>query len=162
MVLLMKLLMIIFFCKNVQNISFVQENESMSSYGVLRGLHFQLPPFSQSKLVRVIQGSILNVSVDLRRKSATFGKYFSIRLSDNNKQLFIPRGFAHGFISFSEHTIVNYKCDNYYCKDSESGIAWNDPELNIDWEIDSSKIIMSEKDLLNPYLKDIILKIITI
>lgn len=130
---------------------FLQDNESKSSYGVLRGLHFQNNPKAQAKLVRVVEGEVLDVVVDIRKGSPTFGKYFSIRLSaQNKKQLFIPHGFAHGFVVLSETCLFQYKCDQYYSKQDESGILYNDPTLNIDWEIDMSKVIVSDKDKLQP------------
>lgn len=125
--------------------TFVQDNESLSQKGVLRGLHLQKPPFAQAKLVRVIQGSILDVAVDLRKDSETFGKYFKHVLSgENKKQLYIPVGFAHGFLCLENNTILNYKCSTYYNADSEASIFWKDPELNIDWEI--KKPILAKKD----------------
>ena len=131
----------------VINIVFVQDNESKSNRGVIRGLHFQAPPFEQTKLVRCICGNILDVAVDLRTSSKTYGKFFSIELSsENNKQLFVPKGFAHGFQVLSETAIVNYKVDNYYNPKSDSGIIWNDKDLSIDWNLDL-KPILSEKDL---------------
>ena len=129
------------------NIVFVQDNESKSYKGVIRGLHFQAPPFDQTKLVRCVSGNILDVAVDLRTNSKTYGKSFSIELSsENNKQLFVPKGFAHGFQVLSEIAIVNYKVDEYYNPDSDSGIIWNDKDLLIDWNLDI-KPILSEKDL---------------
>ena len=137
------------------NLKFVQDNQSMSSYGVIRGLHYQLNPFAQSKLVRVLQGKILDVAVDLRKGSATYGDHFSVELSsDNQKQLFIPAGFAHGFSVLSETAIVLYKCDQFYNKESEGGIRFNDPTLSIEWGIPSGKEIISEKDLPLPLFKD--------
>ena len=131
----------------VTNIVFVQDNESKSDKGVIRGLHFQAPPFEQTKLVRCISGNILDVAVDLRTSSKTYGKFFSIELSsENNKQLFVPKGFAHGFQVLSEIAIVNYKVDKYYNPDSESGLIWNDKDLSIDWNLDL-KPILSKKDL---------------
>ena len=132
-------------------IDFVQDNESMSSYGTLRGLHYQLPPYAQAKLVRVHKGEVLDVAVDIREKSDTYGQYFSVILSEENKkQFFIPRGFAHGFVVLSKIAIFSYKCDNYYNKQAEAGIIFNDPTLNIDWKIDISKIILSRKDAILP------------
>jgi len=131
----------------VINIVFVQDNESKSNKGVVRGLHFQLPPFEQTKLVRCVSGKILDVVVDLRTNSKTYGKSFSIELSsENNKQLFVPKGFAHGFQVLSEEAIVNYKVDNFYNTKSESGIIWNDKDLSIDWNRDI-KPVLSDKDL---------------
>ena len=131
----------------VINIVFVQDNESKSDKGVVRGLHFQFPPFEQSKLVRCVSGKIFDVAVDLRKNSKTYGKFFSIELSsENNKQLFVPKGFAHGFQVLSEIAIVNYKVDEYYNPDSDSGLIWNDKDLSIDWNLDL-KPILSKKDL---------------
>ncbi|MBQ4801430.1 dTDP-4-dehydrorhamnose 3,5-epimerase [Aquimarina sp. MMG015] len=128
-------------------IDFVQDNQSISSKGVLRGLHFQEGKYAQAKLVRVTKGSVLDVAVDLRPYSKTFGKYFSIELNDqNNYQLFVPRGFAHGFIVLSDKAVFNYKCDNYYYKEAESGIIFNDSDLGIDWKLESSEILLSAKD----------------
>lgn len=135
--------------------AFVQDNQSKSSYGVLRGLHYQLNPFSQAKLVRVISGEVLDVVVDIRHGSPTYGKHFSIVLSEDNKQqLYIPRGFAHGFVVLSETAEFFYKCDNFYSKDFDAGIIYNDPELNIDWKIDAAKLIVSEKDANLPLFKE--------
>jgi len=131
----------------VINIVFVQDNESKSHKGVVRGLHFQTPPFEQTKLVRCVSGNILDVAVDLRTNSKTYGKSFSIELSsENNRQLFVPKGFAHGFQVLSEIAIVSYKVDNYYNPDSDSGLIWNDKDLSIDWNLDL-KPILSKKDL---------------
>ena len=136
-------------CKTV----FVQDNESKSTYGVLRGLHFQKMPYAQSKLVRVVKGKVLDVAVDIRKGSPTFGKHVAVELSEDNKlQFFVPRGFAHGFIVLSEEAIFQYKCDNYYTPQSESGIMWNDPALNIDWQIPLEDVILSGKDKINPLL----------
>lgn len=130
-------------CKTV----FVQDNQSKSSYGVLRGLHFQKAPYSQSKLVRCIKGKVLDVAVDIRKGSPTFGKYVAVELSeDNHRQFFVPRGFAHGFAVLSDEAVFQYKCDNYYNKESEGSIAWNDESLTIDWKIDMDKVVLSEKD----------------
>ena len=130
------------------NINFVQDNQSLSQRGVLRGLHFQKGEFAQAKLVRVIKGKVLDVVVDIRKNSETFGQSFSIELSgENNKQLFMPRGFAHGFAVLEDNTIFFYKCDNYYHKDSEGGIIYNDESLNIDWILDKEEVILSEKDM---------------
>ena len=129
---------------------FVQDNQSFSSYGTIRGLHFQKPPYTQSKLVRVLQGKVFDVAVDLRKNSNTFGKWFGIELSNKNqKMLFIPRGFAHGFSVLSETVVFFYKCDNFYNKESEDGILLNDVDLSIDWKINSKDTIISEKDKLN-------------
>ncbi len=130
--------------------TFVQDNQSSSEFGVIRGLHFQSPPFAQSKLVRVLSGKILDVGVDIRRGSPTYGKVFSIELSaENKKQLFLPRGFAHGFSVLSEKAEVLYKCDGFYNKQSEGGILYNDPDLQIDWQIPAGKEKISDKDLTN-------------
>ncbi|MGC6438672.1 MAG: dTDP-4-dehydrorhamnose 3,5-epimerase [Flavobacteriaceae bacterium] len=135
-------------------VSFVQDNQSFSKKGVLRGLHFQKGEFAQAKLVRVIQGKVLDVAVDIRQNSPTFGQYHSVELSsDNNKQLFVPRGFAHGFVVLSDTATLSYKCDNYYNKEAEGGIVFNDPELDIDWGAPSVRLIISEKDLNLPQLK---------
>ncbi len=143
------------FFANVREIHFVQDNESKSSYGVLRGLHFQKPPFAQSKLVRVIKGAVLDVAVDIRVGSPTFGKYVAVELSaDNHRQFFIPRGFAHGFSVLSDEVIFQYKCDNFYAPQYEGAIAWNDPSLNIDWRIPADYVVLSEKDKKHPLLKD--------
>ena len=128
------------------NEDFVQDNQSVSSKGVLRGLHFQNPPYAQAKLVRVIEGSVLDVAVDLRKNSPTYGKHFSVILSEqNNKSFFIPKGFAHGFLSLEDNTVFNYKCSDYYNKESEGSLLWNDEDLKIDWQIDNP--LVSEKDL---------------
>ena len=143
------------FEEKVCKTTFVQDNESKSSYGVLRGLHFQKPPFAQSKLVRVIKGAVLDVAVDIRKGSPTFGQYVSVELTgENHRQFFIPRGFAHGFSVLSEEVIFQYKCDNFYSPQSEGAIAWNDPDLNIDWRIPAEKVVLSEKDSKHPRLKD--------
>lgn len=143
------------FFSKVREVHFVQDNESKSSYGVLRGLHFQKSPYAQSKLVRVIRGAVLDVAVDIRKGSPTFGRYFSMELSSENKlQLFIPRGFAHGFSVLSETAVFQYKCDNPYSPSEEAGIAWDDPDIGIDWKIPAGNIILSEKDMHHPLLKD--------
>lgn len=134
-----------------QEINFVQDNESASTKGVLRGLHYQIGEYAQSKLVRVIEGKVLDIAVDLRDGSKTFGQQFSIELSGTNKkQLFIPKGFAHGFIVLSDTAIFSYKCDNYYNKASEGGIIYNDKTLNIDWQLPESEFTISDKDLELP------------
>ena len=134
---------------------FVQDNESKSHYGVLRGLHYQTPPFTQTKIVRVLHGTILDVVVDIRKDSPTFGQHASIELSNENKyQLLIPRGFAHGFVVLSSEAVFAYKCDNYYSKEHDSGIAFNDPQLAIDWRLPSKDLIISDKDSKQPLLKD--------
>ncbi|MEG1555289.1 MAG: dTDP-4-dehydrorhamnose 3,5-epimerase [Bacteroidales bacterium] len=136
---------------------FVQDNQSLSQQGVVRGLHFQCPPYEQAKLVRVIQGSVLDVAVDIRKKSPTYGKYFSIVLSaDNFLQFYIPAGFAHGFVALEENTIFAYKCSQFYNKASEDSIRYDDPLLNIDWKIKAS--VISDKDLIGHYFKDFISK----
>ena len=143
------------FVEKVCNTRFVQDNESKSSYGVVRGLHFQLPPHAQSKLVRVVEGAVLDIAVDIRRGSPTFGKYVAIELSaENHRQLFIPRGFAHGFAVLSETAVFQYKCDNYYAPQSEGAIAWNDAEIGIDWLIPADKVILSAKDMAHPTLAE--------
>ncbi len=135
------------FEEKVAKTVFVQDNESKSRYGVLRGLHFQLPPYEQAKLVRVVSGKVLDVAVDIRPQSPTFGQHVSVELSDENKsQLFIPRGFAHGFAVLSETAVFQYKCDNYYAPDYEGGILWSDPSLGIDWKLPEKDIILSDKD----------------
>lgn len=144
------------FEEKVCKTTFVQDNESKSSYGVLRGLHFQKLPFAQSKLVRVISGAVLDVAVDIRMDSPTYGQYVSVELSgENHRQFFIPRGFAHGFSVLSEEVVFQYKCDNFYSPQSEGSIAWDDPDLNIDWRIPTDKVILSEKDKKHPGLKDL-------
>lgn len=143
------------FEQKVRKIDFVQDNESKSAYGVLRGLHFQKPPFCQSKLVRVIKGCVLDIAVDIRRGSPTFGQHVAIELSgENHRQLFIPRGFAHGFSVLSDEVVFQYKCDTFYAPHAEGAIAWNDPQLGIDWRLPNDAIILSEKDRHHPLLKD--------
>ncbi len=143
------------FEKQVFNTEFVQDNESESSYGVLRGLHYQLPPFSQSKLVRVISGEVLDIAVDIRKGSTTFGKHVAVKLSGKNKyQLFIPRGFAHGFVVLSDKAIFSYKVDNYYNAASEASIKFDDMELDIDWLLNSKDFKLSTKDIEAPLFKD--------
>lgn len=132
------------------NAHFVQDNQARSNFGVLRGLHYQRPPFAQAKLVRVIEGEVLDVAVDIREGSPSYGQTFTIKLSaENKRQFYIPRGFAHGYVVLSETAEFFYKCDNYYSKESEGGLLYNDPTLNIDWEIDLEKAILSEKDKVN-------------
>ena len=144
------------FEEKVRKINFVQDNESMSSYGVMRGLHFQRPPYTQSKLVRCVKGKVLDVAVDIRKNSPTYGKYVAVELSGENKrQLFIPRGFAHGFAVLSDEAIFAYKCDNIYMPSAERGIAFNDPDLNIDWRINHEQWNLSAKDTQQPAFKDI-------
>lgn len=138
------------FEEKVCKTTFVQDNQSKSSYGVLRGLHFQKPPHCQSKLVRCIKGAVLDVAVDIRKGSPTFGKHVAVELTEeNHRQLFVPRGFAHGFAVLSEEAVFQYKCDNFYCKESEGAIAWNDPEIGIDWRVPAEEVILSEKDKLS-------------
>lgn len=143
------------FTEKVCNTTFVQDNESKSSYGVLRGLHFQKPPYAQSKLVRVVKGAVLDVAVDIRRSSPTFGQHVAVELTeDNHLQFFIPRGFAHGFAVLTDEVIFQYKCDNFYAPQSEGALAWDDPDLGIDWRLPAEKVILSEKDRHHPRLKD--------
>lgn len=143
------------FREKVCNCHFVQDNEAKSSYGVVRGLHFQLPPHAQSKLVRVVKGKVLDIAVDIRKSSPTFGKHIAVELSDDNhRQVFIPRGFAHGYAVLSDEAIFEYKCDNYYAPESEGAIAWDDADLGIDWQIPAEKIILSEKDKHHPTLAE--------
>lgn len=143
------------FEEKVCKTTFVQDNQSCSSYGVVRGLHFQKPPYSQSKLVRVVEGAVLDVAVDIRKGSPTFGKHVAVELTaDNHRQLFIPRGFAHGFAVLSERVVFQYKCDNYYAPQSEGAIAYDDPALNIDWRIPADKAILSDKDKAHKPLAD--------
>jgi len=137
-------------------IDFVQDNQSMSEYGVLRGLHFQKGESAQAKLVRVLHGAVLDIAVDIRKGSPTFGQSYSVELTGTSEtQLFVPRGFAHGFVVLSETATFFYKCDNYYNKESEGGIAYNDPDLSIDWKVDPSAMILSDKDKLHPTLKQL-------
>ena len=139
-----------------KRVDFIQDNESKSTFGVLRGLHYQKGEYSQAKLVRVIQGKVLDVAVDIRRQSPTFGQHVAVELSGENKrQLYIPRGFAHGFSVLSETAVFAYKCDNFYCKEAEGGLCVNDPALGIDWQIDMSKANVLERDLNHPLLKDL-------
>ncbi len=143
------------FATQVREIRFVQDNESKSCYGVLRGLHFQKPPYAQSKLVRVVKGAVLDVAVDIRRGSPTFGKHVAVELTEeNHRQLFIPRGFAHGFVVLSDEAVFQYKCDSFYAPQHEGAIAWDDPDLAIDWKVPTEKLILSEKDRKHPRLKD--------
>jgi dTDP-4-dehydrorhamnose 3,5-epimerase len=143
------------FAANVREVKFVQDNESKSCYGVLRGLHFQKPPHAQSKLVRVVKGKVLDVAVDIRCGSPTFGRYVAVELSEeNHRQFFIPRGFAHGFVVLSEEAIFQYKCDDFYAPQCEGAIAWDDPDLGIEWGIPLEDVILSEKDKVHPRLKD--------
>ncbi|WP_228853125.1 dTDP-4-dehydrorhamnose 3,5-epimerase [Aegicerativicinus sediminis] len=148
-----------FFEKTGIATQFVQDNQSKSSVGVLRGLHFQQGGYAQAKLVRVIQGSVLDICVDLRPNSKTLGQYVSVVLSgDNFKQLYVPRGFAHGFVVLEDETIFSYKCDNFYNKNSEGGIIYNDPDIAIDWRIPEEKLILSDKDKHLPTLKEYLAK----
>lgn len=143
------------FDERVRPIRFVQDNESKSCYGVLRGLHFQKGMHSQSKLVRVVKGRVLDVAVDIRKGSPTFGQHVSCELTDeNHRQFFIPRGFAHGFAVLSEEAVFQYKCDNLYAPQSEGSIIWNDPALGIDWQVPADKVILSPKDKFHPTLAD--------
>ena len=136
-------------------INFVQDNESMSSYGVMRGLHFQRPPYTQSKLVRCVKGSVLDVAVDIRKGSPTYGKYEMCKLTeDNHRQFFVPKGMAHGFAVLSEEAIFQYKCDDFYHPEAEGAIAWNDPEIGIEWQLKESEVILSEKDKHHLFLND--------
>lgn len=143
------------FEEKVCRTTFVQDNQSKSSYGVLRGLHFQKPPYSQSKLVRCIKGAVLDVAVDIRKGSPTFGKYVAVELTeDNHRQFFVPRGFAHGFAVLTPEAIFQYKCDNFYNKESEGAVAWNDPQLAIDWRIPADKVLLSDKDKQSKNIAD--------
>ena len=138
---------------------FVQDNESKSSYGVVRGLHFQKPPHAQSKLVRVVKGAVLDVAVDVRRGSPTFGQHVAVELSaENHRQFFIPRGFAHGFVVLTDEVVFQYKCDEYYAPESEAAIAWDDQDLNIDWKVPAEAVVLSAKDRNHPTLKEFISK----
>ena len=146
------------FEEKVSKTVFVQDNESKSKYGVLRGLHYQLPPYTQAKLVRVVKGRVLDVAVDIRKGSPTFGKYVAVELSEENKlQFFLPKGFAHGFAVLSEEAIFQYKCDEYYAPDYEGAICFDDPDLGIDWRLPLEDIILSEKDKKHPRLRDAVL-----
>lgn len=137
------------------DVAFVQDNESKSCYGVLRGLHFQKPPYTQSKLVRVVKGKVLDVAVDIRKGSPTYGQHVAVELTeDNHRQFFVPRGFAHGFAVLSETAIFQYKCDDFYHPEAEGAIAWNDPDIAIEWPIPDGDVILSEKDKHHPCLKD--------
>lgn len=145
------------FDRLVRPIHFIQDNESKSVAGVVRGLHYQKPPFTQSKLVRVVKGRVLDVAVDIRKGSPTYGKHVAVELTeDNHLQFFIPRGFAHGFAVLSEEAIFQYKCDNFYHPESEGAIAWDDPNLHIDWKVPMQERILSEKDANHPLLEEII------
>ena len=143
------------FEEKVRKVNFVQDNESASSYGVMRGLHFQRPPFAQSKLVRCVKGRVLDVAVDIRKGSPTYGQHVAVELSeDNHRQFFVPRGFAHGFVVLSETAVFQYKCDNFYAPEADGGINIKDDTLKIDWQISMEKAILSEKDLKHLCLKD--------
>ena len=145
------------FEEKVSKTVFVQDNESKSKYGVLRRLHYQLPPYTQAKLVRVVKGRVLDVAVDIRKGSPTFGKHVAVELSEENKlQFFLPKGFAHGFAVLSEEAVFQYKCDEYYAPDHEGAIRYDDPELGIDWKLPVEDIILSEKDKKHPRLQDAI------
>ena len=144
------------FEQHIGPVEFIQDNESKSSYGVLRGLHYQKGDFSQAKLVRVIKGRVLDVAVDIRPSSPTFGQHVMVELSEENKrQFFIPRGFAHGFLVLSEEAVFTYKVDNVYAPQAEAGIRWDDPDLGIEWPIDPKEVLTSEKDLKQPRFSDI-------
>ena len=143
------------FDEKVRKINFVQDNESMSSYGVMRGLHFQRPPYTQSKLVRCVKGKVLDVAVDIRKGSPTYGQHVAVELSeDNHRQFFVPRGFAHGFAVLSDTAVFQYKCDNFYAPQADGGISIKDKSLGIDWKIPTDMVILSEKDTLHSCLKD--------
>lgn len=143
------------FDRYIPGVEFVQDNESKSLYGVLRGLHYQLPPFAQAKLVRVVTGRVLDVAVDVRKNSPTFGKYVALKISEENKrQVFIPKGFAHGFVVLSSEAVFQYKVDEYYAPEHERGIAFDDPNLNISWTLPDNKLLVSDKDKANPLLQD--------
>ena len=143
------------FDEKVRPVDFVQDNESRSSRGVMRGLHFQRPPFTQSKLVRCVKGSVLDVAVDIRKGSPTYGRHVAVELTeDNHLQFFVPRGFAHGFAVLSDVAVFQYKCDNYYAPQADGGISIRDTSLEIDWKIDPASAILSDKDLKHPVLKD--------
>ena len=140
----------------VAPVTFVQDNESRSTYGVLRGLHFQKPPYAQSKLVRVVKGVVLDVAVDLRKDSPTFGQYEQVLLSEDNKrQFFIPKGLAHGFVVLSPEAVFQYKCDNYYAPQAEGSVRWDDPQININWQLPLGDILLSEKDKKAPLLAEL-------
>ena len=145
------------FSEYVGPVSFVQDNESRSAYGVVRGLHFQKGEHAQAKLVRVISGRVLDVAVDLRPGSPTYGRHVAVELSgENHLQLFIPRGFAHGFSVLSEEAVFQYKCDNFYWRSSEGAVAWNDPDIGIDWKLPPEDVVLSAKDSHHPFLKDLL------
>ena len=139
---------------NELNMQFIQDNQAKSTYGVIRGLHYQLAPYSQTKLIRVLQGEIYDVAVDIRKNSPTFGKWLGVHLSEENqKQLLVPKGFAHGYSVLSKEAVILYKCDDSYNKESERGIMYNDPSINIDWKIDTNKSIISAKDKVLPVIE---------
>ena len=141
--------------EHVGKVDFVQDNQSKSGFGVLRGLHFQKPPFTQSKLVRVIDGVVLDVAVDIREGSPSYGEHVAVKLdSETHNMLWIPKGFAHGFVVLSDEAVFSYKCDNYYAPDHDAGIRWNDPDLGIDWGIPEERVQVSEKDDCQPFFKD--------
>ena len=143
------------FDEKVGSVTFVQDNESMSAYGVMRGLHFQRPPYTQSKLVRCVKGAVLDVAVDIRKGSPTYGQHVAVELTeDNHRQFFVPRGFAHGFAVLSETAVFQYKCDNFYHPEADGGISIVDNSLGIDWKIDAGKALLSEKDTKHVLLKD--------
>lgn len=144
-----------FAAKTGMDITFVQDNESKSRYGVLRGLHFQYPPYTQSKLVRVINGRVLDLAVDIRKGSPTYGQHVAVELTaENHRQFFVPKGMAHGFVVLSEEAVFQYKCDEFYHPEAEGAIAWDDKELNIQWPIPAADVVLSEKDKHHPLLKD--------
>ena len=146
------------FNEKVMPINFVQDNESMSSYGVMRGLHYQKMPYTQSKLVRCVKGAVLDVAVDIRKGSPTFGQHVAVELTEeNHRQFFVPRGFAHGFAVLSETAVFQYKCDNFYAPQADAGIQLLDEELGIDWRIPTAEALLSEKDLKHPCLRDAVL-----
>ena len=146
------------FYEKVMPINFVQDNESMSSYGVMRGLHYQKMPYTQSKLVRCVKGAVLDVAVDIRKGSPTFGQHVAVELTEeNHRQFFVPRGFAHGFAVLSETAVFQYKCDNFYAPQADAGIQLRDEELGIDWRIPTAEALLSEKDLKHPCLRDAVL-----
>ena len=143
------------FDEKVRKVSFVQDNESMSVYGVMRGLHFQRPPFTQSKLVRCVKGAVLDVALDIRKGSSTYGEHVAVELTeDNHRQFFVPRGFAHGFAVLSQTAVFQYKCDNFYVPEADGGISIVDSSLSIDWKVDAGKALLSEKDTKHALLKD--------
>ena len=143
------------FDEKVRIVSFVQDNESMSVYGVMRGLHFQRPPFTQSKLVRCVKGAVLDVALDIRKGSSTYGEHVAVELTeDNHRQFFVPRGFAHGFAVLSQTAVFQYKCDNFYVPEADGGVSIVDSSLSIDWKIDADKALLSEKDAKHALLKD--------